>query len=279
MNSLYRLCAVKLGAVVINQITDEEISDNLSEFLTPDAASLYPRAVAVNLSDIRVKFTTEMVKTILATIPLTGYSLASGSCVLYFAKYVSGGGIDAAGCITFTLAAGIAVWRTVSADINSLASVTVEVVGVSADGATTPVTPATGVALPTTTAAEMYTIGTTSAASSGVQSGSIDTGIDLEARRGDGDAYNTFAAISAIRPRVRWSQKTVTGPGATIGITTLTLKSVTAGGYRGVTPITFTFAQGMAAPRRIGGNDVSQEYEMALTYNGTNAPVVITGIT
>ena len=67
--------------------------------------------------------------------------------------------------------------------------------------------------------------------------------------------------------------------GAVTNLSSVALQDVADGGYRGSSPITFTFNQLQANPRRIGGNPAVSEYELTPTWDGTNAPIVITGLT
>jgi len=195
--------------------------------------------------------------------------------VAYFAKVEQGGGLQANACVTVTLALGIAIRVSESAR-DGLAAETIEIIGVSADGTTHPAVKATGVAVPTTTAAEMYVAG----GSSGVQGHDIDWGVAAAMARGDGDVFFTQVGIppAGIQPRVRWSQKTFPALGLATNLTTVTLREVSQGGGRGASPITHTFNQSQAHPRRVGGSDVTAEYELTPTFDGTNAPIVTTGL-
>ena len=149
VSELWRLCAVKIGETTIGQITDEELSDEITEFLTRDSAAVYNRSSGVDLEDVRIRFTTEAIKTALNTIGLTGVDLSANNAVAYFAQYEKGGGIKANACATFTFALGLGVWRSLAAGQGQLTNATFELIGLSSDGATHPAQKSTGVAVPT----------------------------------------------------------------------------------------------------------------------------------
>jgi len=271
---MWKLCAVKIGTTTIGQIVEEEITDDLTELLAMDPASGYARAASVDLIDTRIRFTTEAVKTALGEIGLAGISLATSNAVAYFAKYDSGGGLGANACATFTLAKGIGLWRSMRAEKGSLANVSFELIGVSADGSTHPAEKATGVALPTITTEEMYDV----AGSTGIQGIDLDTGIQETLIRGDDDIYYTDSAIGPCVPRCRYRQNTMGALGAVTNLSSVAIQDCTAGGGRGTSPITFTFNEMMGGPQRIGGNPTETEYLIIAAYDGTNAPIVITGL-
>jgi len=59
----------------------------------------------------------------------------------------------------------------------------------------------------------------------------------------------------------------------------VTLIDCLQGAARGTSPITIALNQSIGAARRVGGGPNSTDYEATPTWDGTNAPLVITGIT
>lgn len=275
LSDKFRLCAVGLGTTILSQITESTISDQVQELLAPDGNTVYNLASSVGLQDVRVRFTTQMVKSVLSKVTLVGLNLSGNSCVLYFTQHSQGGGLAATG-VSFTIAAGLAVVRSIDASDGSLATATVEVIGTSSNGTAAPWVKATGATLPTMPTAEMYMLtGTT-----GVRDLRIDPGIDVLAARGDNTLYNTLATIRSIQPRVTMTQHHMTD----IGVIThsnngsVSLLDTAQGAGRGSTPIVFTFNQMQGSVDQIGGSDVVQTFTMIPSYNGTNAPIVVTGV-
>ena len=274
MSDQYTLCAVKIGLVTIGQITDASYSDDVSRLLARDSASGQIRASSVDLQDVRIRFTTEAIYTALGEIGLAGVNLATVNAVAYFAKRTPGGGLNANGCVTITLAKGCGLWRGLSAG-DGLASVSFELIGASSDGVTHPAVLATGVALPVVTTKEMYVIATPATA----QSLGIDTGIREVPQRDGQQPFFVDVAYEPAAPVVTYSQ---TDMAAALGIVTdigsVSLVDATEGGLRGSSPITFTFNQVDGAAESIGGDPTVTGYRLRPTYDGTNAPIVITGL-
>lgn len=275
ISELYTLCAVSVGGTVVGQITEQSVSTDLAELMAADSGEIYSRLVAAGRITPKIRFTTEQVKRALAAIPLSGKAITAGApLILYFQKYDSGGTRAAAGCVTFTATSGLILWQSLSANINSLANVSFECTFESTDGTTKPLTKATGVSLPTQPTAQAYII----SGDEGVQSGSITTGATAETHFGDSDVYPTLVCVGAIRPTGTVTQADM-GDSGLSSVHTITLLDVPAGGTRGSSPIVFTFNQYIASVRSIGGSPSMNEHSITASYDGTNAPISITGLT
>ena len=109
--------------------------------------------------------------------------------------------------------------------------------------------------------------------------GRLNTGIQLVTDRGDDDMFVTFCAIAAIQPTVLLSQtnKGTMTPGVAIG--SVSLRDLVSGATsRGVAPITFTFNEEIEHAQEIGGPEGMTTYEITPVWDGTNAPIVMTGL-
>ena len=271
---LYTIKALKIGDDVIGQITDQSVTDDISELLTGDSGDIYNRDVSIARQDTRFRVTTEAVKAALAAVGLTGVAItAEAPVVVYFQPYAAGGTRTTTACVAFKFEKGVVLLRSVNANAGSLASVELEVIGVSSDGENAPAEKLTAQTAPATTTAEMYV-----ASGSGVQSWSLDTGIDAQLIGDTGETWNTHVSIERIQPRVTL-QKTAMGALGVTAIASVTLVNRLSGGLNGTSPITFTFNQEMSTVRNIGGRPAITEYNITPTYDGTNAPIVITGLT
>lgn len=275
-SDMWKLCCVKIGAATtIGQIVDEDYSDEIESLLAVDSASQYARAVSVGLEDVRISFSTTAIKTALAKVGLAGVNLADDNCVAYFAKFDAGGGLDANGCVTITLAKGVGLWRGLEAPDGALATASFECIGVSSDGSTHPAVLATAQDLPTIATQEMYVAG----GSSGIRSISVDTGISPQLLHGDDDIFYTDAAVGAILPTVEYTQTDLPSAlGPATNLAALTLQDCTAGGGRGSSPITLTLNEHMGNPSRLSGGEGMTTYQAVATYDGTNAPIVLAGL-
>ena len=270
----YRLAAVKIGTVVIGQITDESYSPAAALMMADNSATGQEIIAGVDLTDVRAAFSTTAVKTALATLGLAAIDLAAAAAVLYFAKYTAGGAVGSATYATVTIAKGIAYVTSIAASLGQPASVSVAIVGASADGTTAPHVVASGVAAPTMTAGELYTLGEPAA----ITSLSIDSGIAAIVDRADLDVFNTFVAAEPARPRIRYTTADLEDDEISTAVDEFTLANVPQGGTRGIAPITFSLNQSLAHVTTVGGSPFGSEIEVVPTFDGTNAPIVITGV-
>jgi hypothetical protein len=274
VSELWTICALKIGSTVLGQITEQEVADNLQEEVTGDSGGVFDRGSTIMRQDSRIRITTEMVKTGLATLGSTGVALTSGNkATVYFQKYAAGGLRQAGQCVGFEFAGGLVVPRQLAAEGGKLATLSLEVVPIS-DGVNAPFTKLTAQAIPTLGAVpEMYTAGGTD----GVQGLSVDFGIQEQLVYGDGLAWPTFVAVekAALKATLRRTTMGTLGPAA---VPVLYLYQRSQGGYVGNGVISMTFAQARAAARRIGGRPALTETEILATYDGTNAPVVFAGL-
>ena len=273
VDELWTIAAVDIDGTVIGQITDQQVSPDIQESLTGDSGGVYNRAASILAESPRITFTTECVKTLLATVGLTGLALTTEVPVtVYFQPYAAGGTRTAAGCVGWKVAAGLMVWRSISASRGQLASVTVEIIPVS-DGTNHPIEKLSSQTHPTLPTPTQYIADGTA-----VQSLEIDSGIEVTTM-GDGAlAWPTFAAIERVQPSVRivkssMGELTVGSEGS------VALQLLSLGGFKGSAPITFTFNQELVTTRSIGGRPAMTEYNVTPTYDATNAPIVITGVT
>jgi len=276
IQSSYALHAVQIGSTVIGQITDGSVSDSITEFLARDSGSPYNRAAGVDLEDVRATFTTEAVKTALGAAPLTGTDIGTGAndVHLYFKKRADGGTFETNASITITFTAGLVLWRSLAAGGDGLASATFEIIALSADGDNDPYTTATAQTDAACTTEEMYVV---TAADLGLIGFEIDTGIVATPLRSDGEPWFTHVAIDAIQPVISHRYHTLSDLG--IGSCgSLAITDVASGGFRAANPITFTFNEELTTVRSIGGAPAVEERVTTAVYDGTNAPIVITGL-
>lgn len=272
----WKLCAIDIDGTVIGQLTDSVISNDLSEILADDTGSIYNRKVAINGQDIRVRFTTNAVKTALGKIGLSGATLSvANTAKLYFQHYDNCGQIATNDATIFEITVGQCIWRSLDAPSDGPATATFEVVAVSTDGSTAPWTKTTAQNDPTCTTDETYIVD----GSTGVKAIQIDTGIELVTDRGDDDMYITFCAIAKIQPKITRSQTTMGSMAPGVAIGSVSLRDLVSGAAsRGVAPITFTFSESLEHTREIGGPEAMTTHEITPVWDGTNAPIVMTGL-
>jgi len=275
IQDVYALHALQIGTTVIGQMQDFEVTDNIETFLAADSGSLYNRAAAVDLEDTRITCTTTAIDTALGAVGLTGAAIAAdpNDIHAYFKKKAPGGGFAADSSLVITLTAGIVLWRTFAAR-EGLAVVGLEVIGLSPDGDNDPYTTATAQADAVCTTEEMYVA---SASDLGLLGFDIDTGIIEGPLRSDGEPWFTHISLDGIQPTVNHDYHTISDLGID-SCASLQVIDVSSGGFRGSSPITFTFNEELTTIRSIGGAPAVQRKVTTPVFDGTNLPIAITGL-
>ena len=276
IQDVYQLHAVKIGATVIGQIVDQNISVAVETFLAHDSGSPYNRLAAVDLEDIRITFTTTAVLAALNACGLTGQAIGGGTgFVAYFKKQTPGGIVAAGASATYTFTDGVVIWRGLSAPgAGGLVTATFEFIAASADGATAPYAYATAQADAVCATQEAWVADAANLALIGFD---IDTGIAEGPLRSDGEPWFTHVSLDAIQPVISHRYHTIANLG--VGACgSLQITDVASGGYRAANPITFTFNEELTTHRSVGGAPAVLEKVTHPVYDGANAPIVISGI-
>lgn len=204
----YTLWGVKIGATVLDAITA------VSEMLNPQVRSertsgqLYSRFQAmVGLAPL-LQWSTLSIAAALDAIGPGGLALTSGApYTSYAAKRADGGGI-AAGSVhrSYTANKGLIVPRTLRVQQGADAQLDYEVI-TTYDGTNDPLIEADSVALPALGGdGARYTLGPATVggiALSGLQSLTLDFGLQVKTEASDGDLYPTHCAITAVLPTLR----------------------------------------------------------------------------
>jgi hypothetical protein len=276
----YTIYAIKVDDVVIGRITDQGFGEGMQAAIASPSGSTFATHASVATLDPNATFTTQDVKTALGVVPIIGGMpiTATEKVTLYLQQYTQGGTREASGCITMECELGVIVCRSVSAQTGGgIAAATFEIVPLSADGSTSPWTKATAVALSAAAAtpATPFTLG----GSTGMQSASIDTGITLMKDTGDDAVYPTRVAIESQIPVVSVEQRDQADIGSS-ALAAIVLTDMAAGGTRGSSPITFTVNLALARVETMSGSTGPQSMAIRIIclYNGTNDPLVVTGI-
>jgi hypothetical protein len=125
--------------------------------------------------------------------------------------------------------------------------------------------------MPTVTTAEMYVCG-----ANGVESWSIDTGIQELVEGDAGCDYPTIVALDKCLPTVQCTKFDISGGPQFATLGSVVAVDLESGARRGSAPITLTFNEEFSPASTIG--DMIQ-FEGTLLYDDSNAPIVITGLT
>ncbi len=273
----FTLCAAKIGSLVIGKLTELSVSEEIQAMLAATGGDVYTRQASVGQIKPRGAFASQDLKGVLTAVSLCGGVAVTSEekVVLYYQQYEDGAGRTAAGCITFTCEKGLVIVRRVDGQQGAAATVSAEIFPVSADGQTSPWVKATGVAIPTVTHNPPYTV----AGSTGVQSISIDTGIEVMEDSGDDDVYPTRLAIESQTPTIEIEQRDDADLGAT-ATNSVSFVDAAPGGTRGTSQITFTVNEGLKWTPSTSGSagPKSSKLQITAVFDGTNAPVVVAGL-
>lgn len=298
ITNLYTLHAASLAspAITIQQMRSWDCSPNVAEMIEHSDSNIDATAVAIDTIDPRISMTCGAVKTILDNLGIVGAAISNPAGFVGYLKKRSSGSTYASGSThkTLTVKKGIIVPRTLNAT-QSGATITLEVV-TAYDGTNLPIVVSDNIALlaPTLTT-EMFVAGKVSIEGTeigGVQSITIDFGLNVQGRRGDGDAYTGDVFIYSRNPSItirtlhagQWGATALplSGKYVSAGTTKLYLRKVDVGSTRVANATTehieFIINRGMASCQALSGSHGDdQAFDIRITpvYDGTNAWAVI----
>lgn len=200
--------AVKLGSTQIGQITEVSRNSAFDELMRSATGTVENAAVITPGVDHRFSFTTENLYAALNSVAgLNGAQISSGSpFVVAYKALENKATVVTTDYATLTASDGIIYPTTMAASQGATGTIGYEAIAQSSDGQTSPLAKATGAALTYSTQADkFFTVGPVEingAAYDGVQSISVNFGIDVQIRRAKGDVYVSHTAIRAQRPTI-----------------------------------------------------------------------------
>lgn len=293
ITNLYTIAAVKLNTTLIDEITAQNINPGLSSVILGGSGAAYNNFAAVTEIKPELTFTTMAVKRLLALLGGTGLALTAGG--IYLQKTTIGGlRAGASSHLKGTIVAGIAIPTSLKASHGGVATIDTRVVLRSADGTTSPLTLASGQSLEASQDGvdQAYTLGTVTINGSalvGVQSVSVDFGIELWVSNGDGLVYPTHVAVTRISPTITINCYdadqfiTMGMDGASIASTAVVnFNNLVEGAVAGSSPIIATVNEGLVTYESLGGSHGERatcSVKIQPTYNGSALPIAWTGLT
>ena len=295
----YTLHAASLAspAIQIGQIQDSDVSPNVAEMLQRGDSQIDATAVAIDSIDPSISFTSTMVATLIANLGISGVPISSATGFVGYLKKRSPGATYTSGSThtSLTVKKGVIVPVSLTASLSSAAMSVV--VHTSYDGTNLPIVKADSVALPAISplTKEMYVCGPAAiegTAVGGVQSITINFGLSVNGRRGDGKAFFEEVFIDARNPSV--SIRTINaglfgatalpldGKAIALGTTKFWLTKCAEGATRVANAteehISFVINKGMATCQPLSvsdGGDAAFEIRITPVWNGTNDWAVI----
>ncbi len=217
---LHSAFAAKLNTTVLAGLTSLDVATQPEVDNESSIGSPFPQFVVITAQKPRIQFATRAVATTLAVTGSTGAAIsASANFFAYFAQ-IGADGLTAAGSVhrSYTATRGLLLPRRLSVNHRSNATLDVEALCYSSDGAAHPLAIADNAALPTIAQNNIQhtlggiTLGTTGVtfALSCAQSLSIDFGQDSQTIGCGSDLYDAHVQQASIRPVI-----TITGLDAT----------------------------------------------------------------
>ncbi len=203
---IYTLYAVKINSTLIDQVREQRIDAGLRELIVSGDGAVDAKYAALMDIDPKMTFQTTDIAGFLGICGISG--LAVTEVILYFQKTTESGIRAGAGAHkTVTVSAGLVLPRTISARQGGEAVLAFDVVLISSDGLTSPLTIASGQDLASgATVDAVFTLGPwklNGSMQEGIQSLDVDFGLRERIYKHSGLPYPVRVHIEERKPRVR----------------------------------------------------------------------------
>jgi hypothetical protein len=205
IDNQWMLACVVLPGGTISQIVDESFSPGLQEIIEGGSGTLDPEFIAIGEGKPMLSFTSTALATALGIAGLGAYAITSAAD--WYFQRIEQGGTRSAGAVhkKLTTTKGILVPRSIRASQGvQPATISYDLLPLSADGETAPVAITSNQSLPTIPlVSELFTLGPVSingAFMSGGQSMNWDFNMAEERHADDGGVWPTFAGIATRTP-------------------------------------------------------------------------------
>lgn len=292
---IWTLCAMKINGTILDGIEEQSIPTGIREIIKAADGQVDPTYAAIMEQDPKMTFRTCHIASFLGLCGIGGLAISS-TVILYFQKTdPSGTRVSGSNHRTATIAAGMVIPRNISAAQGQDAKLTFDVIAISSDGLTAPITFATGVALPTLSGVtELFTLGPLQinggTTEEGIQSFDFDFGIKEKLMRHGGLVYPVRVHIESREPMAKWKHSDAsklatlglsgTAQGASASIAWLRKMAREATRVANVTAqhISFTFYDGIFKVTNVGGSHPSEQsvdIELKPISDGSNPIVAI----
>lgn len=291
------IASIKHDTTVINQITSQGFTPNVSEILLAGSGFVDAGLIAVGEARPQLTFTTQQIKTALAGLGGINGIAISGSNFAFWYQKTAEGGIRATGLnhIKATVVSGMIIPVTLNIPFPGPATLSYLVVMISADGDASPIAFVTAQALDAgqVIGSEGYVMGGISlngADLPGVTEATIDFGISQWISGGSGKPFPTNVAMANRRPTIvlrSHDASTAVGWGVT-GVaqgetdSVITLSEVVEGAVHASDNITFTVDAGAMRATSIDGQHgerMGAGIKLVPTHDGVADVIAIGGLT
>jgi hypothetical protein len=294
ISKLFKLGAVETPSGQVNQITSQSINPGVETILHCGDGQVDYTFAGVLAQEPVVTFSTTAIARALGFIGINALSVAASNVDFWFQKAQAGGTrLTGSNSTRFRATNGILHPTTLQAGDRSLASLGYSMSCVSSDGSTSPLSVALLQAMPSNVATrELFVAGPVAfngTTIEGIQSITIDFGLRIVTRGGDGEAYPTFTYLDQRKPMITARCKNV-DIASTIGFfapqgatdSVVYLRKLAEGGTRVANGtaehVKFTIDAGMISCRELSGDEADEanaEIVIEPTFDGTNDVIAV----
>lgn len=295
LSNVYTIAGMQSGSTVYKDLRSHQIAPNLQRLLLGGSGSVYPTFTAVGKIMPIFDFTSGDIKTILADLTNQIAKAISSNFYIWFQK-MDEGGLRASGLNHYkgTIVEGMLIPVSLTVTDGQSAALSCQVILTSADGSTSPLTLAGSQSLVSSAgAAEGWTLSTVSlngATLEGVESVTINFGINPLTLGGAGLPYPTFTGVGTMTPTIAITAAGIDEflswglPGQAQDATdsTIQIDDLSEGGLRGSSPITCTIDEGIMHTDTVNLTDAAAARHSLIiqpTYDGTALPLTWSGLT
>jgi len=292
MNS-YTLYAVDVDSTLIDGVFSQRIGAGIQKAKNFHDGSVDPRYVATLARRSTIEFSTKAVAVALGVTGARGAAISSSATLFFYKNADDGERAGASSHLKMVVGSGLIVPRRLSANQDGEAELTCEIIPISSDGSTDPITITDSQSLAgTPDADEKFTIGPASVNGTDLdpQSIEVDFGIEVITRSHSGFYLPVQGSIRTIAPTIRVSTADVSKV-TTIGLSGLA-QSVTDSLFylRKLDENGTRVANGTAEHVKLSvddgqihmdelsadeGGDAVANIQVDPTYDGSNATVVL----
>ena len=157
---VWTLAAMKINGTILDGVEEQSIPTGIRELIKAADGQVDPTYAGIMEQDAKMSFRTVHIASFLGLCGIDGLAI-SANVILYFQKTSPNGTrVTGANNRSVTAAAGLVIPRNISASAGQEAKLSFDVIPISSDGLTAPLTFASGVTLPTLSGVtELFTLG------------------------------------------------------------------------------------------------------------------------
>ncbi len=294
LSNVYTIAGMQTGSTVLRDVRSKTINPQLQQILLGGSGTGFNTFVSIGKINPVIDFATGDIKRMLAALTNQIALAISSDFFIWFQK-LAAGSTRASGTnhVKGTIVSGMVIPQTLTLNDGAAAELSCQILLVSADGTTSPLTLTASQALVAAAGAGAgWTLGAVTLngpALEGVKSVTINFGISPVTLGGSGMVYPTFAGAMSINPTIAITANSIDEflswgfTGAAQGATdsTILIQDMAAGGVRGASPITCSIDDGLITTTSVSisdGGAAEQALLIQPVYDGTNLPLAWSGL-